>query len=73
MTTKYIAWTHSVGERSDVLLRPIGSGRRIRSVAHVIGPRYLAGTMAIAPGRLWLTRWTTRSNTARILSVAWVG
>lgn len=73
MTTKYIAWTQSVGERSNVLLRPIGSTRRTREIARVIGPRYLAGTMAIAPGRIWVTRWTTQSNSARILSFAWAG
>ncbi len=71
MTTRYIAWTQSVGERSVVLLRPIGSGRPPRTIAQVIGPRFLAGTLAIAPGRLWLTRWTTTSNSARILSYAW--
>ena len=70
MTTRYIAWIHSVGERSVVLLRPIGAAR-LRTVTQVIGPRYLAGTMAIAPGRLWVTRWTTRSNSGRILNVAW--
>ena len=73
MTTKYIAWTHSVGERSDVLLRQIGSRRRVRRVASVIGPRYLPGTLAISPGHLWLTRWTTRSNTSQILNFAWAG
>ena len=71
MTTRYIAWTQSVGERSVVLLRRIGSRRRIRTIARVIGPRYLAGTMSIAPGRLFLTRWTTRTNTARLLTFAW--
>jgi sulfite exporter TauE/SafE len=73
MTTRYIAWTRSVGERSFVLLRPIRSGRHIRTIARVVGPRYLAGNMAIAPGRIWVTRWTARSNTARILSFAWAG
>jgi hypothetical protein len=73
MTTKFIAWTRGVGERSDVLILPIASRRHIRSIARVIGPRYLPGTMAIAPGRLWLTRWTTRSNSARVLTFAWAG
>ena len=73
MTTRYIAWTQIVGERSFVLLRPIRSGRHIRTIARVVGPRHLAGSLAIVPGRLWLTRWTTTTNTAEILSVAWTG
>ncbi len=70
MTTRHIAWTHGVGERSDVLLRRIEGGR-IRTVARFVGPRFLAGTMAIAPGRVWVTRWATRKNRAAIPSYSW--
>lgn len=71
MTTRFIAWTQGIGERSAVLLRPIGSRRPVRTITTLIGPRHLAGTLAIAPGRVWVTRWTTATNTAQILDFAW--
>ena len=70
MTTRHIAWTHSVGETSFVFLRRV-TGGRIRTVARVVGPRLLPGTMAITPGRLWVTRWATRKNRAAIPSFTW--
>ena len=70
MTTRHIAWTHGIGEDTFVFLRRI-TGGRVRTVARVVGPRLLAGTMAITPGRLWVTRWASRTNRAAIPSFIW--
>lgn len=71
MTTRHIAWAHGVGENTFVFLRRITGDDRVRTVARVVGPRLLAGTMAITPGRLWVTRWASRTNRAAIPSFTW--
>ncbi len=70
MTTRHIAWAYGVGETSYIFLKPI-TGKRVRTVTRVIGPRFLSGTMAITPGRLWITRWAIRTNRATIHRFNW--
>jgi hypothetical protein len=72
LTGRYIAWTQGIGEQATVLLRPLAARRpKLRVVTRIIGPKHLAGTMAITPGRLWVTRWAPATNQATILSYAW--
>ena len=71
MTTTHIAWIRSAGERADVLIQKIGAPRTTRRVALIRGPKYVPGTMAITPGTLWVTRWTTATNNAVILKYGW--
>jgi hypothetical protein len=71
MTTRHIAWTQRVGERALVLVRPLASGGEVRALAQIFGPRHLTGSMGITPGRVWVTRWDTVTNTGTIPSYTW--